>query len=62
MMVGYCFKSNCDTEVILYTFAKWGIESFAMFNGMFAIAVYDVVERKLTLARGRIGKNSLLLY
>lgn len=59
---GYEFQSNCDTEVILYAFAKWGIESFKMFNGMFAVAIYDTVERKLTLARDRIGKKPLYYY
>lgn len=59
---GYKFRSNCDTEVILYAFAKWGTESFKMFNGMFAVAIYDTVERKLTLARDRIGKKPLYYY
>ena len=38
---GYTFRSNCDTEVILYAYAEWGREMFARFNGMFAIALYD---------------------
>lgn len=59
---GYCFKSNCDTEVILYSFARWGSESFTMYNGMFAIAIYDTLERKLTLVRDRIGKKPLYYY
>ena len=59
---GYQFLSNCDTEVILYAYAKWGKECFAKFNGMFAIALYDIVNKKLTLARDRVGKKPLYYY
>ncbi len=59
---GYQFLSNCDTEVILYAYAKWGKECFAKFNGMFAIALYDIASKKLTLARDRVGKKPLYYY
>ena len=59
---GYHFRSNCDTEVLLYAFAEWGAECFGRLNGMFAVAVYDRTERKLTLARDRIGKKPLFYY
>lgn len=59
---GYRFQSDCDTEVILYAYAKWGNECFSMFNGMFAVAVYDTRVGKLVLARDRIGKKPLYYY
>lgn len=59
---GYRFRSHCDTEVILYAYAKWGKDCFAKFNGMFAIALYDTETKKLTLARDRIGKKPLYYY
>lgn len=59
---GYRFRSHCDTEVILYAYAKWGKDCFAKFNGMFAIALYDIETKKLTLARDRIGKKPLYYY
>lgn len=59
---GYKFLSNCDTEVILYAYAKWGNRCFAKFNGMFAIALYDIENKKLTLARDRVGKKPLYYY
>lgn len=59
---GYKFLSNCDTEVILYAYAKWGSQCFAKFNGMFAIALYDIENKKLTLARDRVGKKPLYYY
>ena len=59
---GYTFKSNCDTEAILYAYAEYGNQCFAQFNGMFAIAIYDIEVNKLTLARDRIGKKPLYYY
>ena len=59
---GYSFKSNCDTEVILKAYAEWGNACFAMFNGMFAIAIYDRITNKLVLARDRVGKKPLYYY
>lgn len=59
---GYKFFSECDTEVILYAYARWGRKCFSRFNGMFAIAIYDTQEGKLVLARDRIGKKPLYYY
>ncbi len=60
--LGYVFRSNCDTEVILYAYAEWGDDMFARFNGMFAIALYDKEQDRLILARDRIGKKPLYYY
>lgn len=59
---GYVFYSNCDTEVILKAYSKWGKACFSMLNGMFAIAMYDKCEAKLVLVRDRIGKKPLYYY
>lgn len=37
----YSFLSNCDTEVILAAYLKWGIDFVTKINGMFAIALLD---------------------
>ena len=55
----YTFKSDSDTEVILKSYHLWGIDSINKFNGMFAIAIYDKKDKKLFLARDRIGKKPL---
>ena len=55
----YPFKSNCDTEVILAAYLKWGIECISRFNGMFAIALFDRESDDLYLVRDRIGKKPL---
>lgn len=59
---GYKFKSNSDTEVILKAYHKWGIDAVSKFNGMFAIAIYDKKNQKLTLIRDRTGVKPLYYY
>ena len=53
------FKSNSDTEVILYLHELFGEKCFSKLNGMFAIALYDFRRKKLILARDRLGKKPL---
>jgi asparagine synthase (glutamine-hydrolysing) len=56
---GIVFKSNCDTEVILYAFEQWGTDCFDYLHGMFALAIYDRSEQKLILARDPMGIKPL---
>lgn len=60
--LGYLFKSNSDTEVILYAYQEWGIECLYRFIGMFAFTIYDVKKEKLFLARDRAGVKPLYYY
>jgi len=53
--LGHRFRSSTDTEVVLAAWAQWGPESVGMLNGMFGFAVYDSVERTVTLVRDRFG-------
>lgn len=58
----YDFESNCDTEVIIAAYLKWGISCIDKFNGMFAIALYDKEKEELYLVRDRIGKKPLYYW
>ena len=58
----YHFRSNCDTEVILAAYLKWGIRCLDRFNGMFAIALYDRETGELFLARDRAGQKPLYYW
>ncbi len=56
---GYCFRSKTDSEVVLTSFMEWGVKALDRFNGMFAFAIWDRKEKKLTLARDRYGIKPL---
>jgi asparagine synthase (glutamine-hydrolysing) len=52
---GIRFKSNSDTEVLLYLYIKHGKSCLEMLNGMFAFAIWDIIEKRMFIARDRIG-------
>ncbi|MDA0348268.1 MAG: asparagine synthase (glutamine-hydrolyzing) [Verrucomicrobia bacterium] len=56
---GEVFFSGSDTEVVLKSLVTWGKEAFHKFNGMFALAFYDRLEKKLLLARDHAGMKPL---
>ena len=57
--LGQKFRTRSDTEVVAAGYACWGTNVFSRLRGMFAIAIWDSVERCLILARDRIGKKPL---
>ena len=58
---GETFVGHSDTEVLLRLFAKQGLERcLARLRGMFAFAVWDRQERRLSLARDRLGVKPLV--
>ncbi len=59
---GYYFTSETDTEVVLRSYQKWGVDALQQFNGMFAFAIWDNKEKRLLLARDRLGKKPLYYY
>jgi asparagine synthase (glutamine-hydrolysing) len=60
--LGHVFTSQTDTEVILEAYREWGKECLSRLNGMFAFALYDSTERKLLLARDRVGEKPLFYW
>ncbi len=61
-LLGHCFRTHADTEVIVHGFEAWGAGVLDRLRGMFAIAVWDVPARRLFLARDRLGIKPLYLW
>ncbi|MEA3346548.1 MAG: asparagine synthase (glutamine-hydrolyzing) [Candidatus Auribacterota bacterium] len=57
--IGYSFRSNTDSEVVLNSYLAWGEDCLSRFNGMFAFAIWDRKNKTLFLARDRIGIKPL---
>ena len=57
--LGYKFKTETDTEVILASYEQWGKDCLLRFNGMWAFAIWDSLEKKLFIARDRFGIKPL---
>jgi asparagine synthase (glutamine-hydrolysing) len=56
---GYDIKTNSDTEVLLKLYQLYGLKMLSRLNGMFAFAIWDKLEKKLTVVRDRMGVKPL---
>ena len=59
---GVPLASHSDTEVILHLYAREGAACLGRLRGMFAFAVWDVRERRLFVARDRLGIKPIYYY
>jgi asparagine synthase (glutamine-hydrolysing) len=57
--LGHHPRSTGDAEVLLLALREWGASALERLNGMFALALYDVRERRLLLARDHAGIKPL---
>ena len=58
---GHRFRSTADTETVLRAFLEWDTDCFSRFRGMFAVALWTESERRLVLARDRMGIKPLYI-
>jgi len=52
-------KTNCDTEVVLLMYIKFGHKALEYFNGMFSIVIYNTIKNTIFVARDRLGIKPL---
>lgn len=58
----YQFQTDhSDTETILAAFLRWGDEAWIRLEGMYAVAIWDLATRTLTLARDPLGIKPLFV-
>lgn len=55
-------RTSSDTEIILEAFVQLGVECVHLFNGMFAIAIYDKQEETMYWFRDRLGVKPFYYY
>jgi asparagine synthase (glutamine-hydrolysing) len=60
--LGYIFKRDSDTEVLLRAYQHWGSDVVSHLRGMFAFAIWDSRNERLFLARDRFGEKPLFLH
>lgn len=54
--------THSDSECVLQVYAAEGVEGLRRLNGMFAIAIHDRVNRRVVLARDRLGIKPLYVF
>jgi len=59
IQLGYTFQTTSDTEVLLTAYYHYKEKAFNLFNGMWAIAIYDAKNNSVTLCRDRLGIKPL---
>jgi asparagine synthase (glutamine-hydrolysing) len=62
LSLGYRFKSQSDTEVILHLYRERGEAFLQDIEGMFALAIWDRKRHKLIIARDRVGMKPLFYH
>ncbi len=55
--LGWTFKTQTDTEVVVTAYLQWGVDCLQRFNGMWALAIWD--GEQFFCARDRMGKKPL---
>jgi asparagine synthase (glutamine-hydrolysing) len=58
---GDIFNTHTDTEVILASYDRWGVDCLNKFNGMWAFVIYDKSKYKFFIIIDILGKNLYII-
>lgn len=58
-VLGHDFLGHSDTEVLLHAYAQWGADCLEKLNGIYAFGIWEEKNRRLFLARDRMGVKPL---
>ena len=56
---GHQFLGHSDTEVLLHCYIQWGADCLIKLNGIYAFAIWETKQKRLFLARDRMGVKPL---
>jgi len=56
---GYRFRTNQDSEIMLVSYLHWGLNCFAKIKGQWAVALTDLVQKRVVIAKDRVGAKPL---
>jgi asparagine synthase (glutamine-hydrolysing) len=59
---GHIFRTESDTEVVLYAYLEYGAKCVEKFVGMWAFAIYDSAKKSIFISRDRFGIKPLYFY
>lgn len=60
--LGYSFRTNTDTEVLLASYFEWGEGCLDKFNGMWAFVIFDRKKKEIFVSRDRYGIKPFYYY
>jgi asparagine synthase (glutamine-hydrolysing) len=60
--LGYEFKTEVDSEVLIHGYDAWGPDLLQKLRGMFAFVIYDVEKKEVFGARDHFGIKPLYYY
>src|SRR5205807_844629 len=59
--LGHRYRTHSDTESVLHAYEQWGDACVTRLRGMFAFAIWDRPQRRMFVARDRVGIKPLYL-
>ena len=60
--IGHKFETKSDTEVLIKSYYEWGDECFKLFDGMWAVCIYDIKKNEIILSRDIFGEKPLYIF